>query len=68
MDLLRAVLCQMKQDGMIAAFMPRGSKHGSRAFRAAGFLPSLPEYSLVAIRNCRETPVENVRTVMQLWR
>jgi len=67
-DLLRAVLHRMKQDGMIAAFMLRGSKHGRRAFRAAGFLPSLPEYSLVAIRNCQEAPIENVRTVMQLWR
>jgi len=67
-DLLRAVLHQMKQDGMIAAFMLRGSKHGSRAFRAAGFLPSLPEYSLMAIRNRQESPVENVRSVMQLWR
>ncbi len=67
-DLLRAVLTRMKQDGMVAAFLLRGSWHGARAFLATGFVPALPEYSLMAIRNREGMEVKNVRRLMQLWR
>jgi GNAT superfamily N-acetyltransferase/N-acetylglutamate synthase-like GNAT family acetyltransferase len=67
-DLVRAALYQMKHDGMAASFMLRGSKYGGRALRAAGFLPVFPEYSLMAIKNREDVSLENVRSVLQLWR
>jgi GNAT superfamily N-acetyltransferase/N-acetylglutamate synthase-like GNAT family acetyltransferase len=67
-DLLRAVLRQLKQDGLAAAFMLRGSNYAGRAMRGAGFLPVFPEYSLMGIKSREDISLENVRRVFHLWR
>ena len=67
-NLLRAALFQMKQDGLIAVLMLRGSLYAWRALRAVGFLPMFPEYCLMGIRHREDISLEKIRRVLVLWR
>jgi len=67
-DLVRATLWEMKQDGLIAAFMLRGSWYAGRTLCAAGFLPMFPEYCLVGIKNREDVSLKKIRRVFTLWR
>jgi len=67
-DLLRAVLTQMKQDGVIAALMLRGSTYGWWALRATGFLPMFPEYDLLGVMHQEDVSLDDIRRLFLLWR
>ena len=67
-DLLRAVLHQMKQDGLIATTMLRGSWYAYRALRAVGFLPMFPEYCLIGVKHRDDVSLEKIRRILFLWR
>jgi GNAT superfamily N-acetyltransferase len=67
-DLLRAVLSQMKQDGVIAALMLRGSRYAWWALRSTGFLPMFPEYNLLGVMHSPDVSLDNIRQLFLLWR
>jgi hypothetical protein len=67
-NLLRAVLSRMAEEGLKAAMLLRGSWYGWRALLGAGFFPFPPEYVYIGTKMTTDISLGRVRRVHSIWR
>jgi GNAT superfamily N-acetyltransferase len=67
-DLLKAALCTMADDGCQMALSLRTPIEPRRQLLAAGFMPQLPEYTYMAQRTTPDAPVFETRRLHVVWR